>query len=333
MTATLTNSVISNNSAGNAGGFAYITRTNYDAYLNITDSTVTGNSARTGGSVYSFGSPVILTRNVMSNNRSVTDGGAIYIRNYDNYSYRYPDARADLIDSAMSDNTAGGNGGAIYAMYDASLNLVAVSEDGVSILSANTAGGNGGGIWVAYENLATLDVGPSVIFSGNRASAAYNRNPIDDPTYFAHIEGANWTSPFPPGYNNYDIAYTNGSPWDWNFDVSLDELFNPPVKQILVHNLGDVDAYVRIRLHEFMEIGGVPVVSGTSWNTSTWIPHFAQSYATQDALFHQYYQWTLGPNVISMADWIAAGSPAGPYWVYDPADGWVSWAEPLIPGE
>jgi pilin isopeptide linkage protein len=333
MTATITNSVISNNSAGDRGGFAYITRTNYDAYLRITDSTVTGNSARIGGSVYSTGAPVILTRSVMSNNRSVTDGGAIYIRNYDNYSYRYPDARVDLIDSTMSNNTAGGNGGAIYAMYDASLDPVAVSVDGVSVLSANTAGGNGGGIWVAYENLATLDVGPSVIFSGNRASAAYNRNPIDEPTYFAHIEGTNWTSPFPQGYNNYDIAYTNGDPWDWNFDVSLDELFNPPVKQILVHNLGDVDAYVRIRLREFMEIGGVPVVSGTSWNTSTWIPHFARNYAAQDALFHQYYQWTLGPNVISMTDWIAAGSPAGTYWVYDPADGWVSWAEPLIPGE
>ena len=40
---------------------------------------------------------------------------------------------------------------------------------------------------------------------------------------------------------------------------------------------------------------------------------------------------TLSGTVMSMEDWIAVGSPIGPFWVYD-ADGWAYWAAPIEPG-
>lgn len=41
---------------------------------------------------------------------------------------------------------------------------------------------------------------------------------------------------------------------------------------------------------------------------------------------------TLTGTVMTMAEWIAAGSHPGPYWVYD-TDGWAYWAQALEPGE
>lgn len=36
-------------------------------------------------------------------------------------------------------------------------------------------------------------------------------------------------------------------------------------------------------------------------------------------------------TVMTMAEWVAAGSPIGSYWVYD-TDGWAYWASPIKPG-
>ena len=36
-------------------------------------------------------------------------------------------------------------------------------------------------------------------------------------------------------------------------------------------------------------------------------------------------------TVLTMAEWVAAGSPIGSYWVYD-TDGWAYWAQPIKPG-
>lgn len=41
---------------------------------------------------------------------------------------------------------------------------------------------------------------------------------------------------------------------------------------------------------------------------------------------------TLGATLMSMQEWIDAGSQPGDYWVYD-TDGWVYWAAPIAPGE
>ncbi len=41
---------------------------------------------------------------------------------------------------------------------------------------------------------------------------------------------------------------------------------------------------------------------------------------------------TSNATVITMEEWKDQGSKIGPYWVYD-TDGWVYWAEPILPGE
>lgn len=41
---------------------------------------------------------------------------------------------------------------------------------------------------------------------------------------------------------------------------------------------------------------------------------------------------TLEGNVMTMAEWIEAGSEPGPYWVWD-TDGWAYWAQAIQPGE
>jgi pilin isopeptide linkage protein len=115
----------------------------------------------------------------------------------------------------VSNNAADENGGGVYILNKG--NFIMTSGE----LSGNTARADGGGVWVSYSNLPSLDVGADAIFSNNRASRAFNRNLIDDAIYFAHIHATHWTSPFTQGYNNFDIAYTNGTPFYFSTNVSL----------------------------------------------------------------------------------------------------------------
>ncbi len=54
--------------------------------------------------------------------------------------------------------------------------------------------------------------------------------------------------------------------------------------------------------------------------------------ANWDAALHQYIKWTMGDDVMEMADWVAAGSKPGNFWVLD-TDGWAYWAAPLAGGQ
>jgi pilin isopeptide linkage protein len=114
----------------------------------------------------------------------------------------------------ITNNSAITDGGGIIARGS----LVSVAN---CFITNNTAGLDGGGIWIAYAELANLTVASDVIFSGNQASRAFNRNPIDDALYFSHIFATHWTVPFTQGYNNFDISYTNGTPFVFPTDVTL----------------------------------------------------------------------------------------------------------------
>jgi pilin isopeptide linkage protein len=117
----------------------------------------------------------------------------------------------------ITNNRATTDGGGIIAKGS----LVSVA--GCSITN-NTAGHDGGGIWIAYAELSNLTVASDVIFSENKASRAFNRNPIDDALYFSHIFATHWTIPFTQGYNNFDISYTNGTPFAFPTDVTLNAI-------------------------------------------------------------------------------------------------------------
>jgi pilin isopeptide linkage protein len=166
----------------------------------IADNRVVGNSAynRFGGGILNdrSGSQVILNGGIIAENHSDQDGGGIYNSGTLTFSGG----------NAIYGNTAGRNGGGLYQASALPLNIPTDTR-----FENNSAGLDGGAIYIPYANLANLNVASGTTFSGNSASAAYNRNPIDDPTYIEHIQGTQWTSPFTQGYNNYDISYTNGT--------------------------------------------------------------------------------------------------------------------------
>jgi uncharacterized repeat protein (TIGR02543 family) len=186
-TFTMTGGEISNNVRGvsNSGTFLM-------SGGKISDNTISNH----GGGVYNSGTFTMtggeITNNIVTGNYN---GGGVY--NSGTFT---------MLGGEISKNTAT-NGGGVY------VNSGNVYLNGGKI-SGNTATRNGGGIWVTdtTTNLNRLFVHSGVVFSDNRALAAYNRDSSHDSTYSAYIENnVVWTSPFTQGYNNFDISYVYGT--------------------------------------------------------------------------------------------------------------------------
>ncbi len=125
-TTTITNSTISGNTAQyGAGLFAF-------RDLTLTDSTVADNTASgaygEGGGVQSGYGSIALTNSTVSGNTTAGSGGGV----------RADSGSVTLTNSTVSGNTSGGNGGGIRADYGIILTN--------STVSGNTATGNGGGM-------------------------------------------------------------------------------------------------------------------------------------------------------------------------------------------
>jgi uncharacterized repeat protein (TIGR02543 family) len=220
--------VISGNSSGNSGSGIYVGN---GTSLKLSAGEIIGNTAaNNGGGVFCENNSAFeMTGGEISGNSAVFAGGGVYLLgnaamelsggeisgNTTTYLsggglYMASSATLDLSDTPTFDrNSAGEHGGAIYieGFSGASTGLEVPSG---ARLTNNTAGQNGGGIGIAYSDLALLDVKDGATFAGNSAQVAYTRDPADDATYTAHVLGTSWTSPLTQGYNNYDIAYTNG---------------------------------------------------------------------------------------------------------------------------
>ena len=120
----------------------------------------------------------------------------------------------------ISGNFAAGSGGGIYIHpVEGTAPLITVA--GKSLIADNMAGHDGGGIWITFGQPCRLEIGPDTVFSGNKASRAFNRSPADVGACSDHIAAVRWTSPFPQGYNNYDISYTNGTPFLFPAKVTI----------------------------------------------------------------------------------------------------------------
>lgn len=120
----------------------------------------------------------------------------------------------------ISGNFAAGSGGGIYIHpVEGTAPLITVA--GKSLIADNMAGHDGGGIWISFGQPCRLEIGPDTVFSGNKASRAFNRSPADIGACSDHIAAVRWTSPFPQGYNNYDISYTNGTPFLFPAKVTI----------------------------------------------------------------------------------------------------------------
>ncbi|MDR2063677.1 MAG: InlB B-repeat-containing protein [Candidatus Nomurabacteria bacterium] len=75
----------------------------------------------------------------------------------------------------------------------------------------NKTNGDGGGVWLAHKDLANLTVGPDAVFVDNTAATLRSIQPEDQATYNEHVFATAWSNSLPNGYNNYDIAYINGT--------------------------------------------------------------------------------------------------------------------------
>ena len=140
-------------------------------------------------------------------------------------------------------NNAARNGGGVYRS-SGYVNLYG------GRVSGNTASNDGGGVWVVITNLDAVSVRNGVVFSGNRAYAAYNRDPIHNSVYNAYI-GNNvvWTSPLTQGYNNFDISYVYGTSIT-TFHVTVHGSYatpsgagNQPVRSTVTLNAGTRNGY------------------------------------------------------------------------------------------
>jgi len=158
---------------------------------------ISGNSARNGGGVAN-GDTFEMLGGEISSNAAVNGGGIHSMYNF------------SMFDGTISNNQAT-HGGGIHSYFhefysDPNVALGNCRLFG-GIISDNTASGNGGGIWIYPNHLNRLFVYDKVVFKNNRASTAYNREPIYDEMYRLQIgQEVTWTTPFTQGYNNYDIS-------------------------------------------------------------------------------------------------------------------------------
>jgi uncharacterized repeat protein (TIGR02543 family) len=151
-----------------------------------------------GGGVYNSGA-FTMSGGEISNNEAT-------IYNNNNGGGVFTSGTFTMAGGEISKNTAT-NGGGVF-VSNGVFNLYG------GRISGNTATRNGGGCWVTdtVTNFNRLVVRDGVVFSDNRALAAYNRDSSHDAIYRAYIgDNVKWSEPFTQGYNNFDISYVFGT--------------------------------------------------------------------------------------------------------------------------
>lgn len=124
----MTDCTVSGNTANVSGGGIM----NY-GNLTMTNCTVSGNEADHGGGIYNDGGNVTMTSCTLSDNIAGDSGGGIYNNEYGNVT---------LTNCAISDNYAGDDGGGIYNNGALTMTNCTVSGN-----EANGEGSDGGGIY------------------------------------------------------------------------------------------------------------------------------------------------------------------------------------------
>jgi hypothetical protein len=173
--ATLSGITMQGNTAANLGGGIL----NYGR-LSLTEVTVSGNSAKLGGGIYSNGVSTEIHSGYVKDNTSTTNGGGVYIAG----------GTSNSISGTVSGNTATLNGGGLYvAGGTANIAMVSANElgiisgnkavDGAGIYSAggatniygkvvtNTSSNSGGGV---YVHGGTVTMYSGALINGNTAT-------------------------------------------------------------------------------------------------------------------------------------------------------------------
>jgi CSLREA domain-containing protein len=192
---TMTDSTVSGNTAMGVGGgvSTYGDSPKYSATQNqnqISNTTISNNSAGlSGGGIYSSGiaaeeSSMAIDHTTISGNHAGSSayGGGLEIANTVNGTFR-------VVDSTLSGNTAAGGAGAAIFTPSASTQVGpngSISFDN-STVASNTATNNGGGVYLAaygpsggpYTTSAAIDMN-STIAGGNTASGSANDLDLSD---------------------------------------------------------------------------------------------------------------------------------------------------------
>jgi|GEM_PF-726998 len=194
-----------------------------------------GNTSANGGGVSS--EMFSMEDGYIHDNTAVTSGGGVYINANGEFAMQggVIGRNGGLLPTTASGNTAV-NGGGVFVgtnaafalsggwisgnmatangggMYVSGGDNVIVLLDGQTEIVGNTANGDGGGVWVPYAYLANIQVGPDVIFADNEASQVYAIDPADIALHNAHVLSRSFSQDLLYGYNNLDIAYTQGEP-------------------------------------------------------------------------------------------------------------------------
>ena len=147
-TAVLTGFRITNGYALYGGGI----RCEINSSPNLTDVTISDNSADSGGGLYCLESNPELNNVIISGNTAVLIGGGLLC---------YLFADPNLTNVILSNNTAN-EGGGIYCIYNSSPSL-----ENVTITGNSTGWGNGGGIYCYINSSPSL---VNITISGNSAN-------------------------------------------------------------------------------------------------------------------------------------------------------------------
>ncbi|MEH2243208.1 DUF4347 domain-containing protein [Nostoc sp.] len=133
--------------------------------LSLINSSVSGNTANSGGGIYNQGGTLSLTSSTVSGN-TATSGGGIFNGNDNGYS----SGSATLTNSTISGNTALEDGGGIYNDYayvgDNSLTLSSTTINNNTADSDSNGTGNGGGVFSVYDDPVNVKVSNTII-AGN----------------------------------------------------------------------------------------------------------------------------------------------------------------------
>ncbi|MEE9492661.1 MAG: SdrD B-like domain-containing protein [Gammaproteobacteria bacterium] len=148
---TVSDSVISNNSANSQGGGIWIV---LDGPVTISDSTVANNSANSisGGGMYVAGADVTVHRSTFSGN-SASTGGGISLSTFSGF----PEGSLTITESTISNNSAsfGASGGGGIFVNAGNLGANVSLEN--STVSGNSSANFGGGIMVMQTSSLTLN--------------------------------------------------------------------------------------------------------------------------------------------------------------------------------
>jgi uncharacterized delta-60 repeat protein len=149
---TISQSTFTANSGSVDGGMLCF----YNANAVITETTISGNTARYGGAIYNYSGTMQIADSTFTNNSATVNGGGIELPS----DYDYPYGTTTVIRSTFQGNRAGADGGAI-CLEDGTAKVVQ------SKFLANSAD-QGGGIWNDDTLLVTQSefVGNSAVTKG-----------------------------------------------------------------------------------------------------------------------------------------------------------------------